>query len=106
MSNVLPWRPRLCMSESRAMAPTDSEFRMLAQMMADLKESLMEHRRETREMLNEQKASIEENRQQTTELRIEVGKAKNGIAIGQWIIGLIGIGGIISLGKWLVGPHQ
>ena len=99
MSNVLPWRPRLRMSEARAMAPTDGEFRMLAQMMADLKESLAEHRRET-------KASIEETQRQVTDLRIEVGKAKNGIAIGQWIIGLIGIGGIISLGKWLVGPHQ
>jgi hypothetical protein len=87
------------MSEARAMAPTDGEFRMLAQMMADIKESLAEHRRET-------KASIEETQRQVTDLRIEVGKAKNGIAIGQWIIGLIGLGGIISLGKWLVGPHQ
>ena len=94
------------MSEtSRAMAPTDGEFRMLAQMMADIKEMLLEHRRETRDMFAEQKVSIEENQKQVTELRIEVGKAKNGIAIGQWIIGLLGIGGIISAVKWLTGQH-
>jgi hypothetical protein len=116
MAEIILWRRRAIMSEARQMAPTDGEFRMLVKMFEGL-EANMAHRFSSLDTrLDRQDELMAKNREAFTagiketnvavgELRQDVALAKTGIAIGQWVVGLLGVGGLVSAWRWLVGAH-
>ena len=87
------------------MAPTDTELKLLHEALRSLETHIADRFRSLDTRLDKQDSVIDKTNTSISQLREDMVSAKTGLAIGQWFVGLLGLGGVISLWRWVSSGH-